>query len=318
MLSEMRPGALLLAITVAFATVTASGAAHADPARDSSRVEFSRGVALVKQGNYRAAREAFADAYRLYPHPSILLNLGIAQWKTGQFVEAESSLVKFLADYGDASAANVESARAALREIRAHLGSIRLTVTTPDAKVTFDGRNIPVIPNMEVAVAGLVGDHDLLVQANGYTPHRAHLHLDAGAIKPITVTLVSEAPEPAPAAVATVPANGAAPKADESSGHGRVVAGWTLFGVGAASAIAGTICGVRAISLANDYNHHGFAPADKSNGTTFRTLSDVTFAAAIVTGGIGITLLLTGSGSSSAPSTALGIGPTSLSLRQTF
>jgi tetratricopeptide (TPR) repeat protein len=86
--TRTRCGALLLAIAAAFVTVTASGGAHADPARDSSRVEFSRGVAFVKQGNYRAAREAFADAYRLYPHPSILLNLGIAQWKTGQFVEA--------------------------------------------------------------------------------------------------------------------------------------------------------------------------------------------------------------------------------------
>ena len=87
--------------------------------------------------------------------------------------------------------------------------------------------------------------------------------------------------------------------------------------MGAAAAIAGTICGVRAISLANDYNHHGFDPADKTNGTTFRTLSDVTFGAAIVTGAIGMTLLLTGS-SSSAPTTALSIGPSRFSLRQSF
>ena len=311
--------AFFLALVVVVAAPLLGGEAHADPARDNSRIEFSRGVGLVRQGDYRGAREAFAEAYRLYPHPSILLNLGIAQWKTREYVEAESSLVKFLADYGDASAENVESARAALREVRTHLGSVRLVVTTPGARVTFDNRSIPVTASVDVAVAGLAGDHELIVQANGFDPHRERVHLDAGAVKPISVTLA-----PAAASVdAKSVAPPLAPSDVESSGasHGsstRATVGWSLLGVGAAAAVAGTVCGVRAISLANDYNHHGFDPTDRSTGTTFRTLSDVTFASAIVLGGVGAYLVLTKPETSTTATTALGIGPGSFTLRQTF
>ncbi len=319
---------LVVATVAAVALIVAPSLAHADPARDNSRLEFSRGVGLVHQGDYAGARDAFAEAYRLYPHPSILLNLGIAQWKTGQYVEAESSLVKFLADYGDASAENVESARAALRELRTHLGSVRLLVTTPDAHVTFDSRSIPVTASVEVAIAGVVGDHELTVQATGFVSRHERVHLEAGNVKPLSVTLVPGTDPPGPGSGEGGSGPNDRPAASgvaESSGTGttRAVVGWSLLGAGAAAAIVGTVCGVRAISLANDYNHHGFDPDDKSTGTTFRTLSDVTFVTAIVAGGVGAYLVLvkpapsyaSGSG---GPSTALGVGPGSFSVRQTF
>jgi hypothetical protein len=325
---SVRP--LIAAVVVAAgAFVAVPPPAHADPARDNSRIEFNRGVGLVRQGDYAGAREAFAEAYRLYPHPSILLNLGIAQWKTGQYVEAETSLVKFLADYGDASAENVESARAALRELRTHLGSVRLVVTTPDARVTFDARSIPVTANVEVAIAGVVGDHELTVQASGFASQHEKVHLDAGTVKPVSVTLVAGT-DPPEANSAEGTASGDKPAANgsgasEGGGHGntRAVVGFSLLGAGAAAAIVGTVSGVRAISLANDYNHHGFDPDDKSTGTTFRTLSDVMFLTALVAGGVGAYLVLVkpdpGAASSAAgTSTSLGIGPGSFTLRQTF
>jgi hypothetical protein len=325
---RLRPLVASAAATVAaFALIVAPSLAHADPARDNSRIEFSRGVGLVHQGDYPGARDAFAEAYRLYPHPSILLNLGIAQWKTGQYVEAESSLVKFLADYGDASAENVESARAALRELRTHLGSVRLVVTTPDAHVTFDSRSIPVTANVEVAIAGVVGDHELTVQATGFVSRHEKVHLEAGSVKPLSVTLEAgaDAPEAGSAGGGGTNDKAVANGASESGGNGntRAVVGWSLLGAGAAAAIVGTVCGVRAISLANDYNHHGFDPDDRSSGTTFRTLADVTFVTAIVAGGIGAYLVLVKPDANNAngaggTSTALGLGPGSFSLRQTF
>ena len=318
------------AALVAGALLLAPALAHADPARDNSRLEFTRGVGLVHQGDYAGARDAFAEAYRLYPHPSILLNLGIAQWKTGQFVPAESSLVKFLADYGDASAENVESARTALREVRAHLGAVRVVVTTPDAHVTFDARIIPVTANVEAAITDVVGDHELIVEAAGFVTRRERVHLDAGTVKPLSVTLVpgNDAPEASQRAgrdgATEGPLASGASDADRSGGGGtRAVVGFTLLGAGAASAIVGTLCGVRAISLASDYNHHGFDPADRSTGTTFRTLSDVTFLTAIAAGGVGAYLLLVKPDASSAngaaaPGLALSLGPGGFTLRRAF
>ena len=64
----------------------------ADPARDQSRAAFMRGVADAHQGHYTAARDAFLEAYTLFAHPSILMNLGIARWHTGEYVQAERDL----------------------------------------------------------------------------------------------------------------------------------------------------------------------------------------------------------------------------------
>ena len=116
--------------SISFALVmTFATAAHADEARDQSRAAFRKGVAAAKESNYAAARDYFIDAYRLFPHPSILLNLGIAHSKTGELVDAEQELVKFIADDGGATTEEVKSAQRTLAEVRDKLGTIALEVT---------------------------------------------------------------------------------------------------------------------------------------------------------------------------------------------
>ena len=109
-----------------FAGLFASARAEAAPedAREQSRAAFRRGVNLVNDGDYKAARDAFLEAYKLFAHPSILLNLGIARWRSGEYVEAEQDLVRFLSDDGGASPEEVQSGRAALSQAREHLGRL--------------------------------------------------------------------------------------------------------------------------------------------------------------------------------------------------
>src|ERR1700682_1074191 len=71
--------------------------------REASRAAYRRGVQEVESQNYAAARDSFLEAYRLFAHPSILLNLGIARMHTAEFVVAEQDLVRFLSDDGGAS-----------------------------------------------------------------------------------------------------------------------------------------------------------------------------------------------------------------------
>ena len=97
-------GRLLLAAATLATLVASAAPGHAqDDPKEQSRAAFRRGVSQASAGDYAGARDSFQEAYRLFAHPSILLNLGIARWHTGEYVAAEQDLVRFLSDDGGAS-----------------------------------------------------------------------------------------------------------------------------------------------------------------------------------------------------------------------
>ena len=120
---------LVIAAALGTALAAWTGSVHADDdARERSRAAFRRGVGQAETGDYASARDSFLEAYTLFPHPSILLNLGIARAHTGEWLEAEQDLVRFLADDGGAQPDELASARAELAQTRNHLGTFRLRV----------------------------------------------------------------------------------------------------------------------------------------------------------------------------------------------
>src|ERR1700690_423615 len=121
----MRANAFGAAIVALLAVLASAPSARAD-GREDSRASFRRGVSAAEAGDYAGARDAFLEAYRLFAHPSILLNLGIARWRTGENVAGEEALAKFLSDDGGASQAEIASARAALSQTRDHLGTLHV------------------------------------------------------------------------------------------------------------------------------------------------------------------------------------------------
>src|SRR5262245_16311640 len=110
--------ARLLAVFVAIAATSIAAPrvaraedVSADPeAKEKSRAAFRRGVAQLRAQDWHAARASFEQAYSLFPHPSILLNLGIARLKTNEPVLAEQDLVKFLSEDIGASADELSGA----------------------------------------------------------------------------------------------------------------------------------------------------------------------------------------------------------------
>ena len=165
---------LLLAASLAAALLASSVEAGADEGpREQSRAAFRKGVTWVQEGNYAAARDAFLDAYKIFPHPSILLNLGIARAHTGEWVEAEQDLVRFLADDGGAQPDELASARAELAQARSHLGTFRLRVSPDGARAALDGKPLALIPGSFVDVRTTRGTHDSAVDADGFTPSRS-------------------------------------------------------------------------------------------------------------------------------------------------
>jgi hypothetical protein len=242
-----------------------------DDARDRSREAFRRGVTDVQSGNYAGARDAFVEAYRLFPHPSILLNLGIVRVRTGEYRQAEEDLLHFLADYGDASASDLASARAALVEARTHLGTIRLRASPDGARARLDARPIGLMPGSFVEVRSTFGSHKLHVEADGFEPVERDVKIDAARAQSIDLVLTKVGGGPGDASVA--------------------FAGFGVF------------AGLRAKTLADDYNTPGNGryqdSSTKSTGLTFRTLADVSFLLALGAGIGGGYLLIVPSSSGS-------------------
>ncbi len=282
---------------VAVATVLASSAtparAQEDP-REQSRAAFRRGVAQAEAGDYTAARDSFLEAYRLFAHPSILLNLGIARGHTGEWLEAEADLVHFLADDGGARPDELASARVELAQARRHLGTFRLRVAPAGATATLDARPVALIQGSFVDVRATRGAHALYVEAQGYPPLARSIDL---------------ATERGPDVDIVLSARGESHPAPDGS---RRIAGWYFVGAGVVAAGVGTFAGLRAQSLASDYNTPGsghFQDAStKASGIVFRTSADVAWLGALALGGVGAYLLLTPSAGSGAQARVV-VGP---------
>ncbi len=256
-------------------TLLAPAASAAD-GREQSRAEFRRGVELAKSGDFGRAREAFEAAYGLYPHPSILLNLGIARLKTGDPVGAEQDLSRFLADDGGAPPEEVQSARAALADARARLGALRVKVTPTSARARIDERPVALTPGEATTVRLAVGAHEIVLEADGHEPERATLEIEAGKTATIERSLGAKPGRPS---------------SPDGGAEGSKILGLSIAGGALVFAGVGTFCGLRARSLADDYNTPGntsFQSAEtRSEGTTFRTLADVSFGVAIVGAAVG-------------------------------
>jgi hypothetical protein len=115
-LTEARSWSRRLAST---ATVLAFGAivsfpaspARAEPAepRASARAHFSLGVELASAGSYEAALAEFTEAYRIFPHFSVLYNIGQAELALDRPTLAVESWRRYLSEGGE----QIEPARRA-------------------------------------------------------------------------------------------------------------------------------------------------------------------------------------------------------------
>jgi hypothetical protein len=298
---------------VALLMLSWAAGAGADTPRDQSRAAFMKGVAESHQGHYTAARDAFLEAYKLFAHPSILLNLGIARWHTGEYIQAERDLARFLSDDGGASDEEIANARAALSAARQHLGVVRMRVAPDGARATLDGQPVALVPGAFADVRAVVGPTVLNVEADGYEPARRSLLV--GHDDPATVDLALKALPPGAVAPGGSPA-----VVDKGT---RKLFGYGALGVAALTATVATISGFRAIALAHDYNTAGSGsfqdPSTKSTGIAFRTTSDVLFTTTLIAAGVGAYWLVFPLKSSPASgNTVLAVGPLAFTLRGSF
>lgn len=302
---------LVATIVLGMALAVAPRAAHAQDkpspaeaeARERSRSAFRKGVAQLRAQDWTSARASFETAWSLFPHPSILLNLAIARLHTDDPVRAEQDLVRFLSEDGGASPDELASAREALADARSRLGSLRVIVSPPIARVAVDGTAVETVRRADAGTGGVVaemrikpGRHAVSVEAEGFVADRRNVDVAAKAEAAVTVTL----------AAVSVPVV----LPPESAGvSARSIVGWSLAGLAGAALVTGGVAALRAKSLSSDYGDPHSSryqdPDARSTGITFRTAADVALGVAIVSGAAAILLLVTDLGKD-APVTTSG------------
>ncbi len=299
-----------VASVAAVATFALPKTAHGDEgdeAKEQSRAAFMRGVAKLKDESFDGAKTEFLEAYRLFAHPSILLNLGLSRLRLAEYVDAEQDLLKFIAEDGGAPPKEIHSARTWLAEAREHLATLRVQATPDRATVSVDKTAIATSPNALASVRVGAGPHALHVEAEGFEPFDETIEV---APKEDVVRR--------PVLKAKVVAPALPPPVAESTGmSGRRVAGIAVLGVGVAFLGAGIACGTEAQSLADKYNGARVQnPDDKSKGLTLRTVADIGFLAALAAGGVGTYLIITGG--KKTPTATASFGPTSIQISGHF
>jgi hypothetical protein len=273
------------ASAVLFGSTAAEGAP--DP-RTESRAAFLRGVSEAHKEHFTAARDAFLEAYALFPHPSILMNLGVARLHTGEYVAAEQNLGRFLVDDGGASAEDLANAQAALNVVRKHLGTLHVRVSPDAARARLDGVPLPLVPGTFTDVRAVVGPAELRVEADGYEP----------LVRPLVVSHEDNAPID----LRLVPSDERDPGGAHHAGGAHDVGarplalGLSLAGGAVVAAAVGTVAGFEAIGDAHDYNTPGSSQFQshsvRSEGIAWRTSADALFASALILGGAATYLLV--------------------------
>jgi hypothetical protein len=261
--------------------------------RERSRAMFRRGVAQLRAQEWGAARASFEAAWGLYPHPSILLNLGIARLRTDDPVRAEQDLVRFLSEDVGASQDELAGAREALAEARGRLGTLRVVASPASARVAVDGNPVETVRRPDPGTSGVVaelrmkpGRHRIEVEADGHVTEKRDVELAAKGESVVSIGLS--------VAASVVSRKGGAAARGPAP---RVIVGWSLAGFAGAALITSGITALRAKSLADGYNDPSSAryqdPDARSEGITFRTSADVLLGVAVASGVTAAILLFT-------------------------
>ncbi len=194
-----------LVATFLLAPSAASGAetpGSAPTATARAKPHFDNGVSLYQDGNFAGALAEFEAAYRIKPGASSLQNVALCQKALFRYGEAAVTLQTLLAQHGsELDGAGRAKVQTAIDELLSLVGSIRLVVTPPDARVTIDGRLIEAKDGMAQLN---VGEHHIVAEAPGFARASRAVRIAGGqegvlvelALRPVTGSVSITAKHP--------------------------------------------------------------------------------------------------------------------------
>ncbi|MBI3206365.1 MAG: PEGA domain-containing protein [Myxococcales bacterium] len=295
----------------------------AQPKRDAdakarAQKHFERGVAAYKESRFKDAVDAFLDAHREYPSPSLSFNAARAYDKLLDTAGALRFYREYLRQTPDAT--DRKSVETRVSELETKLqqerGRQQVTVLSnvEGATVRIDDQPVGVAPwTGEI----LPGTHKVKLSLDGYDDSEQSFELLAHRALDVTLSLERKA------ATATEPKPSAGPgeavrKPDGdtagSSGGGISWMTWTAFGVGAAALGGAAVFEVMRASSEEDVKtertqlaRHDAFDQMESQQKTARIFAGVG-AVAVVAGGVLLALDLSKGGGKKEGPQAVSVG----------
>src|SRR6185369_650964 len=109
--------------------------------QERARRDLLAGQKLLKKGRFEAALAKLSAAYAVEPTAAALLGVAAAQRETERTPEAYRSYERLLAGPAEGlSPEERDGAQRALAELGAVTGTVKLSVSPPDAATTIDDR----------------------------------------------------------------------------------------------------------------------------------------------------------------------------------
>jgi len=198
---------LVLCAFLGIGLAPASAAAQTTPTeaeRAEARQQFQRGVAAFQRRTWEPALEAFQQAYRLAPHPSVRVNMANCYVELRRPVEAIYHFEQYLLETPDAETPQRTAVQNHLRTLRQSVSEVTVSISPAGAAgvtATIDGVAVALDRTVRLAP----GRHSLEVLADGYFPARQDFDGPGGGQQRLTIALRANAPA-APAPIAVAPA----------------------------------------------------------------------------------------------------------------
>lgn len=173
---------------IALSLWAGSARAQTDEERTRARTEFERGVAAYGTEDFQTALDAFQEAYRLAPHPSVRLNIAHCYEGLDRPVEALFHFEHYLTEATSIAPPQRREIEGTIRGLRRRVGTITLQVTPDGATIVIDGTETRRAPVSE-PVRVVAGDHTVAISLDGYAAESQTVHVDGGADARVAVRL---------------------------------------------------------------------------------------------------------------------------------
>jgi hypothetical protein len=156
--------------------------ARAESAADdhaAAQLEIRRADALVRDGEYEGALDAYQNAFNLEPSSASLRGVAAMCAILRRPEDELAAHERLLRDYRDAlSPQQIEHSEQRIRELSAGFGEIRFEGFDPGTRITVDGRPVGTLP-LDKPLRLPTGPHDVEFSLDGYQPRSEHVELTA-------------------------------------------------------------------------------------------------------------------------------------------
>lgn len=275
---------LLSRIALCAALVLAAPLAAAQPGGDAARARaaFEHGVEEMEAGRWQTALDAFDESLAIRPTQVALLNLGRCLESLHRPREALAAYERFLRDFrADATAQRRAHAEERIRELRATMGTLSISVDVPGAALSVDGESVGVSPLAEPVMLP-AGTHAVLARVEGRPDATASATVRAGEPTQIVLQIPTAAPEPPPVDTTPPPPEPdrpppRRPAPEERSGLSPALF-WSVTVLTIGGAVATGILGALVVSKDAEYRDSVPRTAeDQSAGEDLVLVTDVVF-----------------------------------------